>query len=88
MSATFRQVVREAFLATVKKVEKIDEYPSVLAGELREILRREGYSIHRSGECVHPRGPKPSEIGRPMTPEEAAVLLPRAEEVHDDAPIE
>jgi len=68
MSATFRQVVQEAFVSTVKRVEKLDDYPSVLADELRAILKREGYSIHRSGECIHPRGPR--EYGRPMTQEE------------------
>lgn len=82
MSATFRAVVKEAFVATVKKAGKPDDYPGILAVELRELLRREGYSIHRRGECIHPRG-EDARLGREMTPEERE-QFGFAREVHGD----
>lgn len=71
MSATFRAVVLEAFVATVKESEKPEDYPGILALRLRDILRREGYSIHRAGECIHPRG---KVEGRPMTTDEMVLV--------------
>lgn len=78
MSASFRAVVKEAFVATVKKAEKPDEYPAVLAEELRGILRREGYAIHASDGCVR-LPPKARELGRPMTEAELAAVGLRLE---------
>lgn len=87
MSATFRQVVQRALVEALRKEEDPKKLASALALELRDGLRAEGYSIHRRGECVHPHGPKPSAIGRPMTEDEALRLGISLTEAHDDAPI-
>lgn len=71
MSATFRAVVQEAFVETLRASEKPAEYPGILAHKLRDILRREGYSIHRAGECIHPRG---KVEGREMTTAEMVAV--------------
>lgn len=89
MSATFRAVVERALVEALRKEENPKKLASALALELRDGLRAEGYSIHRRGECVHPRGPKPSEIGRPMTEEEALAFgISLVPEAHDAVPIE
>lgn len=88
MSATFRQVVDRALVAALKREEDPKKLSAALALELRDGLRAEGYSIHRRGECVHPRGQKPSEIGRPMTEAEALAAGISLVEAHDAAPIE
>lgn len=78
---TFREVVAAA-------LEEAGEQEGAVAGSLRLYwidgadlakalqaeLKRAGYSIHRSGECVHPRT-RASELGRPMTEEEQERLL-------------
>jgi hypothetical protein len=89
MSATFRAVVERALVEALRKEENPKKLAGALALELRDGLRAEGYSIHRRGECVHPRGEKPAEIGRPMTEAEAmAAGLSLVQEAHDAAPIE
>lgn len=75
---TFRAIVKEAFVNTVRKAEKPDDYPAVLATELREILRLNGYAIHAAdGRCVR-IPPSGMDLGRPMTEGEmrAAGILP------------
>jgi hypothetical protein len=67
---TFREVVADALRDDRYTSRELD----ALARALREGLKRAGYSIHRSGECVHPRARRDS-FGRPMTPEEEAMLL-------------
>lgn len=93
MTATVRGVVKEAFVATLRKSENPKEYAGILAAELQEILRREGYAIHAVGACVRIPPSLRGELGRPMTREEMiAVGLPvpaleDAEEAPVDAPI-
>lgn len=81
---TLREVVAvalsEAWIETEatrgKRKAREDELPvdtSILARLVQSGLKAAGYSIHRSGECVHPRMRR-DELGRPMTPEEARAL--------------
>lgn len=73
---TFRDVVRTAFVATVRKADDPEEYAERLAHELRLGLRAAGYEIHRSGNCVsrkYRRGEAPV-TGRPMTDAEAEAV--------------
>jgi hypothetical protein len=74
---TFRDVVRRALRETIDRETPLsvgDPLADKVARRLREDLAAAGYSIHRSGECVHPRARRDS-FGRPMTPEEEAMLL-------------
>lgn len=74
---TLREVVAVAFAEAMAETEETKPKggirgtvdPSILARELQARLKAAGYSIHRSGECVHPRTRR-EELGRPMTPEE------------------
>lgn len=72
---SFRQVVDRA-LDRVWPDEADQEGFSTaeFAVALRDGLKAAGYSIHRSGECVHPRTRR-GDLGRPMTAPEAGVLL-------------
>lgn len=77
---TFRAIVKEAFVNTVRKSDRPDDYPAILAGELRDLLRLNGYAIHAAdGRCVR-IPPSGTDLGRPMSPEEMiAVGLVAAE---------
>lgn len=44
-----------------------------LAREIADGLKAAGYSIHRSGQCVHPHTRR-EDLGRDMTPEEMAAV--------------
>lgn len=89
MSATFRAVVERALVEALRKEENPKKLAGALAAELRDGLRAEGYSIHRRGECVHPHGPKPAELGRPMTEDEALAMgIALVQEAHDAPAIE
>ena len=77
---TFRQVVHDAVGEVAYQdtgsdwlelsSRELDHFARVLAAKLKAA----GYSIHRAGECVHPRGPRPKEIGRPMTPDDIVLI--------------
>lgn len=75
---TFRAIVKEAFVNTVRKSDRPDDYPAILAAELRELLRLNGYAIHAAdGRCVR-IPPSGMDLGRPMTEGEmiAAGIVP------------
>ncbi len=46
---------------------------SPISNSLAEGLKAAGYSIHRSGECVHPRTRR-ADLGREMTDEELKIV--------------
>lgn len=71
---TFREVVAKALERAHVAGVDLELSAFAVARFLQEELKAAGYSIHRSGECVHPRGPKPSELGRPMTRDEAILV--------------
>lgn len=66
---TFRQVVR----AACARHDNVKPEPDDLARLIAEELKAAGYSIHRSGECVHPRTRR-QDLGREMTPDEEMML--------------
>lgn len=76
MSATFRELVRDAFTNTLRKSEKPDEYPEILAEELRGLFRLNGYEVHALGSCVRPKFKRgeSNEFGREMTRDETIAL--------------
>lgn len=53
-----------------------EPFAATLAPLLTDELGKHGYRIHDVVRCVRPAGPDPVTVGRPMTPEEEAVLLP------------
>jgi hypothetical protein len=62
---TFRAIVKEAFVNTVRKSDDPNAYPAVLAEELRELFRANGYAVHAEGGCTRiPSSVR--ELGRPM----------------------
>ena len=78
---SFRQVVGSALSraiegteATAGETRLVWINPADLAREIHDGLKAAGYSIHRSGECVHPRTRK-ANLGREMTEEEEEALL-------------
>jgi hypothetical protein len=55
-----------------------DDLAAAMVPVLTDELGKDGYRIHDTARCVRPapRPGDPPELGRPMTPEEEAALLP------------
>lgn len=74
---TFRELVLASLVAVVEKETPLaigKPLADRVGADLLDRLKRAGYSIHRSGECVHPRSRR-DELGRPMTEEERKLLV-------------
>lgn len=72
MTASLRQVVStaldRAWVASndAHGMARPPDLAGHLATEVRDGLKAAGFSIHRSGECVHPHT-RPGDLGREMT---------------------
>lgn len=67
---TFRTIVKEAIESLGGSVDHFDSDELALA--IDHGLKLEGIHLHEAERCVRPGGPRPSEMGRPMTPAEMA----------------
>lgn len=68
---TFSECVDEALALTLKSTEGPKAIPRLLAENLRHVMHREGYAVHRPENCIRVPGPVP---GREMTTEEMAAV--------------